>query len=45
MVGTVAEIASGKELMDIESIISSLDRSNAGITAPAKGLYLNKVFY
>ncbi len=45
MVGTVAERASGTEGMPISDIILSRDRSNAGITAPAKGLFLNKVFY
>ena len=30
---------------DIEDIIASLDRCRAGATAPACGLYLNKVFY
>ncbi len=45
MVGTVAEAASGTDMMPISKIIESRDRSNAGITAPAKGLALNKVFY
>lgn len=45
MVGTVAGLASGGKGMDIDGIISSLDRSNAGITAPAHGLTLNRVFY
>lgn len=30
---------------DIQKIIASGDRKNAGATAPACGLYLNKVFY
>ena len=30
---------------DIEGIIASCDRRNAGVTAPPCGLYLNKVFY
>ncbi len=38
-----AENGLGKD--DIESIIASCDRKNAGATAPACGLYLNKVFY
>lgn len=45
MVGTVAELASGGKGMAVSDIINSLDRSNAGITAPAKGLFLNRVFY
>jgi tRNA pseudouridine38-40 synthase len=45
MVGTVVERASGVKGMAIGDIIDSKDRSNAGTTAPAKGLMLNKVFY
>ena len=45
MVGTVAEKASGTKLPEISEIINSQNRDNAGITAPAKGLFLNKVFY
>lgn len=45
MVGTVAEAASGTRIMPIKEIIASADRANAGTTAPAKGLTLNKVFY
>ncbi len=45
MVGTVAEIASGGKSKPIEEIIKSGERANAGITAPAKGLFLNRVFY
>ena len=30
---------------DIEKIIESRDRKNAGMTAPADGLYLNSVKY
>ncbi|MBQ4317215.1 MAG: tRNA pseudouridine(38-40) synthase TruA [Clostridia bacterium] len=45
MVGTVAEMASGTQMMPINEIIASKNRANAGITAPAKGLTLNKVFY
>ena len=45
MVGTVVEAASGTKLMPIKDIIASRERANAGITAPAKGLTLNKVFY
>ncbi len=45
MVGTVVERASGINGMDIPDIIESQNRSNAGITAPAHGLTLNRVFY
>ena len=46
MVGTLLEVAEGKISVDsIGEIIASLDREKAGRTAPAHGLYLNKVFY
>ncbi len=46
MVGTLLEISEGKIKGDsLPEIITSLDRSNAGRTAPAHGLYLNQVFY
>lgn len=45
-VGTLLEISEGKIEKDtLPEIIDSLDRSRAGRTAPAHGLYLNKVFY
>ncbi len=46
MVGTLTDISLGKIPQDsIADIILSLDRKNAGVTAPAQGLYLNNVFY
>ena len=45
MVGTVVEAASGGKSMPIQEIIESRDRANAGITAPAMGLTVNRVFY
>ena len=46
MAGTLICVAEGKiRPEDIEKIIDSKDRSRAGITAPACGLYLNKVQY
>ena len=45
MVGTVAEAAAGGRIMPIEEIIYSKNRANAGVTASAKGLTLNRVFY
>ncbi len=46
MVGTLLEIAEEKIPRDsIPQIIESRSRNNAGRTAPAHGLYLNKVFY
>lgn len=46
MAGTLIRIAQGKFAPDcIEDIIKAKDRSKAGPTAPACGLYLNKVNY
>lgn len=46
MVGTLMRIAQGKFTSDcIEGIINAKDRTKAGPTAPACGLYLNKVNY
>ncbi|MDN4493990.1 tRNA pseudouridine(38-40) synthase TruA [Ureibacillus aquaedulcis] len=44
--GTLWEVGIGKrEVQDLEGIVASLDRGRAGKTAPAHGLYLEKVFY
>ncbi len=46
IVGTLLYVSQGKiSPADIEGIIESKNRNNAGPTAPAHGLYLNKVFY
>ncbi len=46
IVGTLVEIAFGRyEPSYIKDIINSKDRKKAGMTAPAEGLYLNKVYY
>lgn len=46
IVGTLSEVAFGRISPDsIPDIISSCDRSRAGMTAPAEGLYLNRVEY
>lgn len=46
IVGTLLRVAQGKiKPNDIKNIINSKNRSLAGPTAPATGLYLNKVFY
>lgn len=46
IVGTLVEVGVGRfEPGDVEKIISTLDRKNAGTTAPACGLFLNKVVY
>jgi tRNA pseudouridine38-40 synthase len=46
MVGTLLEIQTGKiDLHAIPAIIEKKDRSFAGYTAPADGLYLCEVRY
>ncbi len=46
IVGTAVEASDGRiSPSAIDTILSSGDRSLAGITAPPQGLYLNKVFY
>lgn len=46
MVGTLLRVQQGKiKLEDIKGIIESKNRQLAGPTAPAHGLYLNKVYY
>lgn len=46
MTGTAVYAGMGKLSPDsIPGIIASKDRKNAGITAPAHGLYLHRVFY
>ena len=46
MVGTLIEIGEGKRKSeDIIPLLQAQDRTAAGITAPAEGLYLKDVFY
>ena len=45
MVGTLVEIGKGKITKSIKKIIEEEERSQAGITAPACGLYLLEVEY
>ncbi len=46
MLGTLLDVNDGKiDPSSLPSIIESKKRERAGITAEAKGLYLNKVFY
>lgn len=46
MVGTIIEVGEGKRKSeDLYDIISSKDRTKAGIMAPACGLYLKDVYY
>ena len=44
--GTLLEVGSGKrKVADMHEIIESKNRSNAGVSVPAKGLYLTQVKY
>lgn len=44
--GTLAYVGMGKlKTKDIEEVFLTRDRTRAGITAPAKGLFLSRVFY
>jgi len=46
IVGTLVEVASGRRPPEqMKNIIDSHDRNTAGITAPARGLYLKEVRY
>ncbi len=46
IVGTLVDVGQGRLLpCDIPGILDFLDRTKAGMTAPADGLYLNRVFY
>jgi len=46
IVGTLVEIGDGKlEIEDIDRIIASENRGEAGYSVPAKGLYLTEVLY
>lgn len=46
MTGTLVDVGKGRfSPDDVSAMISSLDRARAGMTAPAHGLYLNKVVY
>lgn len=46
MVGTLMQVGNGKlQPDDVKRILEACDRTKAGISAPAYGLYLNKVMY
>lgn len=46
IVGTMINIGTGKiSLADFEKILDSKDRSQAGFSVPAQGLYLTKIEY
>ncbi len=46
VVGTLLDVGMGKiSSKDIHNIVASKDRGKAGVSVPAKGLYLTKVLY
>ncbi len=46
IIGTVVEVGRGRfEPEDIKKMLESKDRKTAGITAPAYGLYLERIYY
>ncbi len=46
IVGTLLEVGQGKlNPQDVKGIIKSKDRARAGVSVPAKGLYLTRVVY
>jgi len=46
IVGTVVDIGRGRyKASEVHKMLESCDRTKAGVTAPARGLYLEKVFY
>lgn len=46
IVGTLAEVGKGRiAVKDVSAILNAQDRTKAGPTAPASGLFLERVFY
>lgn len=46
LVGTLVFVSRGRlKVQDMPQVLAALDRSAAGQTAPAEGLYLHKVYY
>ncbi len=46
IVGTLLDVGLGKRtLADVKAVLNSKDRSKAGVSVPAKGLYLTKISY
>lgn len=46
VVGTLLEVGKGRlKVEDVKTIIKSRDRSRAGVSVPAKGLYLTDIVY
>lgn len=46
IVGTLLDVGTGKNSLDhVNTILKSKDRSKAGVSVPAKGLYLTSIIY
>jgi tRNA pseudouridine38-40 synthase len=46
IVGTLLDVGQGRMGMrDVKTIIKNKDRSQAGVSVPAKGLYLTEIVY
>ena len=46
IVGTMVDVGLGKiSVLDFEEIIKSKNRSNAGLSVPARGLFLTEIKY
>ena len=46
IVGTVLEVGKGRKTVEeFKTILESIDRSKASVTAPAHGLFLKKIYY
>ena len=46
IVGTVVDVGKGRfKVEDVREMLNSYDRTKAGVTAPAHGLYLERVYY
>ena len=45
LVGTAVEMERGLLPADVNALLAGRDRLKAGQTAPARGLYLDRVFY
>ena len=46
MVGTMVEVARGyRHITDFQEILDAKDRTRAGVSAPARGLFLEEIIY
>ena len=44
--GTLVEVGLGKrEALSVKDTVESMDRTRAGHTAPAEGLYLKEIYF